>query len=52
MKSFTQNIRGITERLLTAAQRMLGSCLWLLEECLETIALQVTPTLLATMPQP
>jgi len=42
----------VTERLLRAAQRMLGSCMRLLEECLRTIVSQVTPTLLATMPQP
>jgi len=28
-KSVSQNIRGVTERLLRAAQRMLGSCMWL-----------------------
>jgi len=51
-KSATQNIRGVTERVPRAAQRMLGSYMRLLEQCLRTIVLQVTPTLPGTMPQP
>jgi len=32
-KYVTQNIRGVTDRLLNAAQRMLGSCMRPLEQC-------------------
>ena len=39
-KSITQNIRGVTEILLRAAQRMLGSFMRLLEQCLRTIVLR------------
>jgi len=38
--------------LLKAAQRMLGSCMRLLEQCLRTSVQQVTPRLPATMSQP
>ena len=48
-KSVTQNIRGVTERLLRAAQRMLESRIRLSEQCLRTIVQQVTPRLPATM---
>jgi len=48
-KSVTQNIRGVTERLLRAAHRMLGICMQLLDECFITTVLQATPTLLATV---
>jgi len=51
-KSVTQNIRGVTERLLRAAQRMLESRIRLSEQCLRTIVQQVTPRLSATMSQP
>jgi len=44
-KSVEQNVRGVTERLLRAAQRMLGYCMQLLEQCLKTIVQQVTPRL-------
>jgi len=37
--------------LLKAAQRMLGSYMRLLEQCLRTNVQQVTPSLLATMSQ-
>jgi len=53
-RSVTQKIRGVTKRLLRAPQRMLGSCMRLLdlEQCLKTIVQQVTPRLPATMSQP
>jgi len=44
--------RSVTERLVRAAQRMLGSCMQLLEQCLRTIVPQVTPRLPTTMSQP
>jgi len=51
-ESVAQNIGGVTERLRRDAQRMLGSCIWLLEQYLRIIVLQVTPTLPTMMPQP
>jgi len=38
--------------MLRAAQRMLGSCMLLLEQCLKTTVQQVTPRLPATTSQP
>jgi len=51
-KSVTHHIGGVTERPLRATQRMLGSCMPLLEQCLKTIVQQVTPRLPATMSHP
>jgi len=51
-KSVTQNIRGVTERRLRAAQRMFGSCMRLVEQCLRNIVQQLTPRLPTTMSQP
>jgi len=38
--------------MLKSAERMLGICMRLLEQCLKTIVQQVTPNLPATMSQP
>jgi len=43
---------NVTERLLKAAQRMLGSCNAALSTVLRTIVQQATPRLTATMSQP
>ena len=42
----------VTEKLLKAAHRMVGSCMGLLGQCLRTIVHQATPRLPAAMSQP
>jgi len=44
--------KSVTKRLLKSAERLLGSRMWLLEQCLKTIVQQVTPRLPSTMSQP
>jgi len=45
-------IESVTEGLINAAQRMLGSCMRHLEQCLRTTVQQITLRLPATMSQP
>jgi len=45
-------IESVTEGLLKASQRMVGNCMWHLEQYLRTIVQQVTSRLPATMSHP
>jgi len=51
MSSLLQ-IESVSERLLKSAQRMLGGCMRLWEQCLRTIFQQAISRLPATMSQP